>query len=71
VKFLPLPLCLLLSGCCVVNVSWNHLRVGYLDDHEETVEDSTYVRENTYGLYLKWAPDVDWSEVWSKVTNDK
>lgn len=56
---------LLLGGCMSVELSWNRFRVGILETEKRQQGSDVIARESTVGLDLKWAPDINWAEVFN------
>ena len=59
-KLLFCGLTLLLSGCRTrfYDISYDHLRVGWLHTEEVHVEDSYYRIETTKGVEVRWLPEI-------------
>ena len=64
-KILGYILFVLCSGCCCIQLRWNKLRIGKLDDRVEKLENGSKLEyEDTLGIRIKWFPDLDFSDLW-------
>ena len=49
------------TGCCCIQLHWNELRLGKLKDETLKLENGSKIEyEETLGIHLQWAPDIDW-----------